>query len=816
MTRAAHHLNFGWRFRPTADPEFLEPGFDDSGDEVVDLPHPLVEVPHGHVQAESYQFAGTYRRAIDVGPLASGRRAILHIEGALTTADVYVDGARVGGHVGGYLPFAVDLTTHLDGDGRGLLAIVVDGTERPDVPPFGGAVDYLGFGGLYREVRVEVVPDAHVSDVVVRARRVLTERPAVDVEIAVETTAPRTRKVHLDVTLARDGVVVARAAGTTTTPAASAGTARRSSHTVTLGPGAVELWGPGHPALYDVVVTATADGAPLDEFTTRTGFRDATFRPSGFYLNGERLVLRGLNRHQSFPYVGAAMPRSAQRRDAEILARDLGVNAVRLSHYPQSRHFLDACDELGLLVFEELPGWQHIGDETWKARALADLEAMVRRDRHRPSVIAWGVRVNESVDDDAFYARTNALARALDPTRPTGGVRNFAHSHLLEDVYTYNDFVHRGTNEALRPARAVTGARVPYLVTEHTGHMFPTTSYDHEDRRLEHALRHLRVLDAAHGAADIAGAIGWCLADYPTHREFGSGDRICHHGVLDAFRIPKLAAAAYASQTDERPVLEIGSAMVPGELDASELRSVHVFTNCDEVRLLRNGEEVGVYGPDRQRFPSLPHPPVVIDDLVGGLIAQHERFTRRDAEHVKRALAAVAERGPDGLPLRHRARLAWFRMRYGLTREQAIELYSTYVGGWGTGATRWDVRGYRDGVLVASAARRSDGLGRLDVAADTGTLVEAETYDVCRVVVRHVDDVGTTQTRTDVVVRLEAEGAGRVIGPTTVALIGGARAFWVRTIGRAGPLTVRVSSERLGTRVVEFTVEKAHLRAGVP
>lgn len=808
MSRAASHLNFGWRFAPAAHPQYLEPGFDDSGLAVVDLPHSLVELPHTHALAESYAFAGTYRRPVDAGPLAPGHRALLHVDGALTASEVYLDGHRVGGHLGGWTPFTLDLTPHLDASGRGVLAVVVDGTERPDVPPFGGVVDYLGYAGLSREVRLEVVPPVHVADVVVRPSAVLSSSPTLEVGVELESVARRATRVRVDVTLQRLGDVVARAETSASAPAAAHGAPRSCLAVLRMEPGAVDLWQLQDPALYDLVVTVTGAGEVLDTASVRTGFREAEFRPDGFYLNGERLVLRGLNRHQSFPYVGAAMPRSAQRRDAEILVRDLGVQIVRLSHYPQSPHFLDACDELGLLVFEEMPGWQHIGDAEWQSRAVADVEAMVRRDRNRPSVVLWGVRINESPDDDAFYAATNARARALDPTRPTGGVRNVAGSRLLEDVYTYNDFGHRGTNRGLRPARDVTRARVPYLVTEHTGHMFPTKSYDHEGRRLEHALRHLRVLDAAYAAPDVAGAIGWCFVDYPTHREFGSGDRICHHGVLDAFRVPKTAAAGYASQQDATPVLEIGSAMIPGELDASEIRSLHVFTNCDEVRLFRDGEEVGTYLPDRDAYPALPHPPVVVTDLVGRLIERHEKFSRRDAERVKRILATALEVGVDGLCVRSRCWLTWFRLRYGLTRDKAIDLYLRYVAGWGSSAIRWDLEGYTDGVRVATARRCTDGAGRLDVQADTDTLVESVTYDVCRVVVRHVDGAGTRQVHTDVVIHLEAEGAGQIIGPTTVALVGGARAFWVRTNGGSGPLVVRVRSDRFEAQEVRLHVEK--------
>lgn len=188
----------------------------------------------------------------------------------------------------------------------------------------------------------------------------------------------------------------------------------------------------------------------MDEKVVTTGFRSAVFRADGFYLNGRKVKLRGLNRHQSYPYVGYAMPESMQKNDADILKYELGVNAVRTSHYPQSHYFLERCDEIGLLVFTEMPGWQHIGDEVWKEQAVENVGEMVTQYRNHTSIILWGVRINESADDDAFYTKTNALAHELDPTRPTGGVRAHKKSSLLEDVYTYNDFVHSGRNPGMR------------------------------------------------------------------------------------------------------------------------------------------------------------------------------------------------------------------------------------------------------------------------------------------------------------------------------------------------------------------------------
>jgi beta-galactosidase len=203
-------------------------------------------------------------------------------------------------------------------------------------------------------------------------------------------------------------------------------------------------------------------------------------------------------------------------------------------------------------------------------------------------------------------------------------VRYITDSEMLEDVYTMNDFIlgneELGGNRprtALRPQGEVTGLDypVPYMITEFGGHMFPTKSFDQEQRQAEHVRRHLEVLDAAYGDPQIAGAIGWCAFDYNTHKDFGSGDRICHHGVMDMFREPKFAAYAYASQCapDEEVILKPVTFWARGERNIGGVLPLIVLTNCDEVELKYGDYPPKRVGPDREAFPHLPHAPVVLD-----------------------------------------------------------------------------------------------------------------------------------------------------------------------------------------------------------
>ncbi|MDA8410001.1 MAG: glycoside hydrolase family 2 protein, partial [Treponema sp.] len=518
--------------------------------------------------------------------------------------------------------------------------------------------------------------------------------------------------------------------------------------------------------------------------------------------------------HQSYPNVGYAMGPRGQRRDAEILKRELGVNLVRTSHYPQSPHFLDACDELGLLVFEELPGWQHIGDLEWQANALSDLRSMIERDRNRPSVVLWGVRINESQDSHDFYAKTNALARELDPTRARGGVRYIEGSEFLEDVYTFNDFSYAGERgqagrarptdrarrtPALKAPRRVTrlGRDLPFLVTEHMGHMFPTKRFDNEERLYEHALRHARVLDAAYGDPKIAGAIGWCAFDYNTHKDFGSGDRVCYHGVSDMFRIPKYAAFVYASQVEpsERVVLEAASLFAKGERSAAAMLPIHVWTNCDEVVLFRSGSRVGSYFPDRATFPHLPHPPVVIRDLIGDRL-EKEGFSKRDQAIVRELVGIIFSEGMEALIWRDKLRMGLLLARKRMSFTQAEELISRLAVGWGEKSDTYELVGLVKGREVARRLYGGDAYAaRLELRADDEK-IEADGIDATRCVLRLLDQYGNIQPFASEAVELSIEGPASIVGPSLLSLVGGVAAFWVRSGIETGEVRLKARGSR--------------------
>ncbi len=739
--RQMRSFNEGWVFHAGFAPTLVDAPAEGQG---VSLPHNAVDLPFSYFDEAAYQRAFTYQKSFDAEPDWRDKEVGLVFDGAMADAKVYLNGVEIAAHKDGYTPFEARLSGGLRERGN-LLCVTIDGGENPAIPPFGGAIDYLTYAGIYRDVWLRVSAPIYIADVKIETPDALAAKKSVRARIRIANPLGLALAGQVKASLRETGGRVLRVV--------HAPLEGLSAAIAMDGLEGIALWDIDRPSLYGLEVELAAASGP-DAVSVSFGFRTAQFTPQGFRLNGRALKLRGLNRHQSFPYVGYAMGRAAQERDAQILKRELKCNLVRTSHYPQSKYFLDECDRIGLLAFEEIPGWQHIGDAAWQAEAIENVKRMITRDWNHPCIVLWGVRINESPDNDAFYAATNALARQLDATRQTGGVRCIANSRLLEDVYTMNDFILgeeelAGRNRprtALRRQGEVTGLThiAPYLITEFGGHMYPTKSFDQEQRQAEHVRRHLEVLNAAYGDAEISGAIGWCMFDYNTHKDFGSGDRICHHGVMDMFREPKFAAYVYASQCDpsEEVILKPVTFWARGERNIGGVLPLIVLTNCDEVEIRYGDNPPKRIGRDRENFPFLPHPPVVID---------RRHFSEAE------------------------------------------------LGQWGM---RWR-EGRFTGFIAGKPAKHvhlaADPIAtRLEVVADRAEIA-AEGRDSVRVMVRALDQLGAKLPFLQEPVAIALSGPGRRLGPALVPLRGGSTGFWLESTGARGDIEIAVTSSRLGT-----------------
>jgi beta-galactosidase len=772
-------LNYDWDYIPSYKETYIN---DFPKATSVHIPHTNKTLPFNNFSENAYQFISSYQKTIEINK-KEDKRYVIQFDGVMTYAEVYVNQTFVGSHKGGYTPFKIDITDIIHtGDNK--IFVKVDSRERKDIPPFGFVVDYLTYGGIYREVYL-IEYEANYID------QVFIDYLDQDLQLRVFSKKHHEITDHLTFHISKNDQEI--------------GVFDRyfsyDDQTVIKEAIRLDLWTLEQPTLY----TLTIKKGDIILFQSRFANRRVAFKDDGFYLNDKKIKLIGLNRHQSYPYVGYAMPSNAQRKDADILKYDLGVNTVRSSHYPPSKHFLDRCDEIGLLVFNEIPGWQHIGDENWRDIAIENTREMIYRDYNHPSIFIWGTRINESPDHDDFYEKTNQIAKSMDPYRPNGGVRNFAGSHLIEDVYTFNDFVHRGNNIGLQKRKKIAKKKVPYMVTEYNGHMYPTKKFDDEWHRINHTKRHLNVQNDNFKHDDIAGAIGWCMFDYNTHKDFGSGDRVCYHGVLDMFRIPKYAASVYSMQ-GEKPYMEVLGNLNIGEQEASEVKEVMVMTNADYVKFYINDTFINDFYPSKEAWSHLPHAPIIVDDFIGNMIHENEPYSSKDCDTIKEVLLSVMRTGIN-IPLRLKLKMLIFLKKNKLSFDQAAIFYEKYIGKWGLESVSYKFQAIKDDHVVGERIIGSTDTHHLQVEVDDQVLSETDTYQTSRIVVKHINDNKNPMTYSQEVIHIDIVGPLALIGPSSLALTGGSTAFFVKTMQKKGLAKITISSSNLESQKIEIKVK---------
>ncbi len=774
------YINDCWYFKNDFQPEYLV-NVPVQEFEKIRIPHTVREIPLNYVNNQDYQMVSTYYTELDLSD-CQDQQCDLVFDGNAHYSTVYLNGKLAATHANGYTRFSVPLNDAME-DGRVKVVVKLDSRESLNIPPFGNVIDYLTYGGIYRDTYLEIRNESHICDVFAKA--------AMDKSLTLELSyhhVKDTQKLHIQLGDFQQVLDLQEHYRFENLP--------------------VKLWDVDSPNLYDLRLELLEGNRVLDTWHEEIGFRSISGDAGGIYLNGKKIKIRGLNRHQSYAYVGYAMPERVQRRDARILKYQLGLNAVRTSHYPDSHDFISECDRIGLLVFTEIPGWQHIGDQQWQDTAVKNTEEMVLQYRNHPSIFMWGVRINESVDNHDFYVRTNEIARKLDDTRLIGGVRCFKNSELLEDVYTYNDFFHNGTNLGVEEKKKVTRNKdKAYLVTEYNGHMFPTKMFDDEIHRNEHIKRHYQVLNDVCRYPEHAGSFGWCMADYNTHKDFGSGDQICYHGVLDMFRNPKPAAYVYASQSDREPILEISSTMDIGEHPGGYIKDIMVMTNCDKVRLYKGAEFVREFYPSK-RYACLKHAPIFIDDLIGETLEKHEKYTPKTAARIKKCLLSIQKYGLESMPLGAKLQMLSLMAFHGLTIADGTRLYETYIGAWGDENQSYRIEGIRDGQVVKEIRLESFASLQFNIASDTLSLVEGKSYDVASVTIEALNQAGNHLCYFQEPLTIETEGAVSLIGPKEISLKGGFGGFYIKSQG-CGTGKAKVYYHGELVKELSYTVTKA-------
>lgn len=614
----------------------------------VDLPHAArIEA---RVPGAAWQGTVFYKKRL-TARLRPGERAILRFEAVMNVADVWLNGRHLGQHLGGYLPFAFDITDALNAGDDNELVVRANNDDNPITGPKPlKQLDYIQHGGIYRGVQLLIKPALHVTDemlsntpgggVFVTYPQADTKAAVVQVKTEVANTSPQAQLATLRQTLRWKGRQVAQAQAQVRLVAGE-----RRHVTLQFKLGQPMLWSPRAPNLYELTTTLRGEGAEdsaQDSVTTRIGVRSLAFAGGRLLLNGEPLQLRGVNRHQEYPYVGYALSAGADYRDA-LLIKKYGFDYVRLSHYPQSPAFMAAADELGLMVLPGVPGWQFYNpDPAFGQQVVRTCADMVRRDRNHPSVLAWECSLNETKMPDTLLQALHDTVHAEYPGDQAFSAGWVPHSY---DIYLQARQHRLGSRHALPDKPLIVSEYGDWEYYAMNAGLNQTAWADLKaaDRSSRQALSQgeARLLQQARNVAEAhadnattpAFADGyWVMFDYAR----GYAPDLEESGAMSIERLPKFAAEYFRSQrsVQERsrqwgggPMVFIASYWSP---DSSP--KVRVFTNAGEVELRLNGKLVG----RQHRDPAPTNPPLEFDTggfAPGELVALAYAGKRIVAEH---------------------------------------------------------------------------------------------------------------------------------------------------------------------------------------
>ena len=768
-------LNFKWNFIPDFNNDYLKSLPKDKIEEI-NIPHNPVEIPYNYFSEDSYQKVFTYEKFFDVDNFDKNLKYFLLFEGFMLKAKIYLNDQELGDFASGYLPVKIEVSSFLKEKNNRLL-VILDSSEDENYPPFGFVIDYITYAGIYREVYLESHKRNYIENIYAHADKngnvnVIYDKHFVDEDVKVK------HEVYLE-----DKLI---------------GTFNDDN----FGIESPKLWELSSPILYELVTTITFK-EEKEEYKTRFAFRNVSFRKDGFYLNDKKVKLIGLNRHQGYPYMGYAASKALQIDDADILKRT-GLNVVRTSHYPQSEHFLNRCDEIGLLVVDEIPGWQHISNkESWRNNCVLNAKNMVLKERNHPCLIAYGVRIDESIDDHELYSKTNQIAHELDPYRQTIGVRNFKNSELLEDIYGYNDFSCDSLKLGLIDPKKVKHMDKPYLVTEFMGHMDPVKPTSDLEKRVEVALRHAKVINDCYKYENISGSIGWCFVDYHTHTDFGSGDHICPHGVYDLYRNPKLTSYIYASQQDDEPFLNILTNMKPGDVPEALFNNIYIATNCEYIELLKDGELVEKFYPKKDMFPNLKHPPILIDDIVGKTFNEG-KIPAKYNKKITKSLSYAAMHGFNHLPIKTLLFMGFICARFKISYSELTGYWNKYIGSWGGKAKTYTIKGY-----IGGEAKKEIEIGpsndfHYEMTLSKDELVNEDTYDTLKMTIRHLDNHNQLLFYSNRIVSIKTSGPISLVGPANQCLLGGQLTLYFNSVDQVGDAKIIITTD-LGDQ--EFNIK---------
>lgn len=592
--------NFG------ADWEFHKEG--ESNWEKVSIPHTAnIE---NLVVVKQFQGVSYYQKKFKAS-ISKDQKMFLYFEGVMSEAEVFINNKKAATHKGGYLPFTVDVTPYLNKDADNLVTLKVTNVDNPEIPP-GKAIkdlDFNYYGGIYRNVYLITTNKLFITDPV-HVNKKASGGVFVNFESVSKNKAEGIIKVHLKNEFTSGQRVYLKYTLTSKSGKKFALESKKfpieanayieiTQHTSIGNP---QLWSIDEPNLYQLDIEVISKDKTIDTYSQKIGIRKSEIRVNGYFLNDERIYINGTNRHQEYPYLGYAISDEAQYRDA-VKIKNAGFDFVRLSHYPQAEAFLNACDELGILVMNSLPGWQFFGNAAFEENSLQNLRDMIRRDRNHPSIIFWENSLNETNMSESFMKQANVIlneeipfsnkisASWIDndnydiyiPARQHAKApeywTNYDRNHRKIFIAEYGDWEYYAQNAGFNQKDFAN-----LKEEERTSRQLRAFG---EKRLLQQAFNFQEASNSNRKGSNTLGEANWLMFDYNR----GYSPDIESSGISDIFRIPKFAHYFYQSQRNPNVILD--SRLFSGPM-------VHIANNWTEnspleVRVYSNCEEVALY-----------------------------------------------------------------------------------------------------------------------------------------------------------------------------------------------------------------------------
>ena len=588
----------------------------------ITLPHtPKIEPK---IVNNQWQGISVYKKSFHLTDDLKNKKLFFKFEGAMNIAEVWVNDTKLIKHHGGYLPFVIDYTKVAFFDRENKIVVKLNNKDNPITGPKPlEKLDFNTYGGIYRNVWLIAKNKLHITDPILENKiasggifvsfpEVTAQKASIHIKTHIRNETDDTNSFLLKNTLLKNDSILVSV--TTEKQALAANIDREIIANINLrNP---KLWSPETPDLYHLKTEIIQNGEVVDLEITRIGIKTMKFVGQDFYLNGEKTFLRGVNRHQEYPYVGYALSDNANYRDAKKI-KDAGFDYVRLSHYPQSTAFMNACDELGLITIDAILGWQYFSeDKKFQQHIFKTAKELIRRDRNHASVIAWEVSLNESWMPEPFIDSLINIAKKEYPGNQcfTAGWQSYGYDIYLQARQHRLD--HYDEN-----------LKKPYNVSEYGDWEYYAMNAglnqddwngllqkDRSSRQLRSAgenglLQQATNIQEAHNdnLKTPAFADGyWVMYDYNR----GYAEDLEASGIMGIFRLPKPSYYFYQSQRDADDLFGKPMIHIANNWQKNSPLNVRVFSNCDAIELFLNDKSLGIQKPDTNRISeNLKHPP---------------------------------------------------------------------------------------------------------------------------------------------------------------------------------------------------------------